>query len=556
MRTPLALLFALPLLAGTWPSAGPGGFRVRSDFSAGLNADTGWAGAVNEHVAVQADRPFRLRFEVETDRSGPFRLQARRNGGAWEPLEAHDFPHPEGKKPKTPRASLVSCPAYGKTAATTDLLRGSAAPFRPGSGVGLADRTAPWTGGDAHGEFEWALVVRRFADGAETNETGDRFEFRMVAEDGAPLGDGPHPALRLEIPPGHVGGTFVETPGRIGPWRASNGDLYFVMEPAETSNLFMMIKSSDGGASWREVDAAHRPPTRDLESVDGRLVGDTIHLLHQVTRSVLHHSFRTSDHPTHPDTWDVRAEEAGKVNSVAQAATLAVRSDGSLVAFYVGQTKVHVGLRAPAGGWREVAVIDGAVGPQCVLGTDDAVHVAYTTSDGAVDCRRLGREGALTAPVRLASGLGVSRKEFGSVLPLVYHREKRTLIVLFRQQDGALWERRMADGAEPAPAVRVTDRPVVRDAVDSQQPGADVVLDGDTLRVLFIDEASRSIFATHDAGGWQPATRLVGGILGSWVRGGVYARRDGVKVYGYVYDAGSDGGAGMNRYGELPLGGP
>jgi len=26
-------------------------------------------------------------------------------------------------------------------------------------------------------------------------------------------------------------------------------------------------------------------------------------------------------------------------------------------------------------------------------------------------------------------------------------------------------------------------------------------------------------------------------------------------VYGYIYDAGSDGGAGMNRFGEVILGG-
>jgi hypothetical protein len=28
-----------------------------------------------------------------------------------------------------------------------------------------------------------------------------------------------------------------------------------------------------------------------------------------------------------------------------------------------------------------------------------------------------------------------------------------------------------------------------------------------------------------------------------------------VKVYGYVYDAGSNGGSGMNRFGELVLSG-
>ena len=101
--------------------------------------------------------------------------------------------------------------------------------------------------------------------------------------------------------------------------------------------------------------------------------------------------------------------------------------------------------------------------------------------------------------------------------------------------------------------MRVTDRNVVRNAVDSQQPGADAVLDGGTVHVLFIEQSSRSIFSTNDRGGWQPATLRVDQILGSWIRGNVYTRKDGVKVYGFIYDAGSDGGAGMNRFGEVVL---
>ncbi len=94
---------------------------------------------------------------------------------------------------------------------------------------------------------------------------------------------------------------------------------------------------------------------------------------------------------------------------------------------------------------------------------------------------------------------------------------------------------------------------MVRDAVDSQQPGADAVLDGKTVHVLFIEQSSRSIFSTHDDGGWQPSKLRVDKILGSWIRGNVYTRPEGVKVYGYIYDAGSDGGAGMNRFGEIVL---
>jgi hypothetical protein len=423
--------------------------------------------------------------------------------------------------------------------------------------MSLDDRTPAWTGARLHGEFEWPLVVRRFADGAVTNDEGDTFEIRMVGAGGALLGPSVSPVLRLSIRPGHVGGTYVETPGRIGPWRASNGDLYFIMEPAETDNLFMMIKSTDGGLTWREVDAANRPATHDLESVDARQVGDTIHIVHQVTRSTRYHSFRTSDHPTHPDTWAVRDERAAAVNSIAQAATLAVRSDGSMAAFYVGQT-VHYSIRSAAGQWGPDTVIDAGLaphlaGPRAVLGAGDIVHLAYYGMDGTIWYRRLLPNGTLTPRQQLASGAGATRAEFGAVLPLIYIPETNTLVIIYRLSDGRLWERRIVNNGPPTPPVRVTDRQVITDAVDSQQPGADALVDGSTIHVFFIEESSRTIFSTHDKGGWQPSTLRVDNILGSWIRGNAYTRKDGVRVYGYLYDAGSDGGAGMNRFAEVVL---
>ncbi len=744
--TPALLSLSLVLLGcggapGPTNAGGQPGFRVRSDFSAGLNADQGWAGALNENVAVTADQPFRIRFEVEGAAAAAnrqFRLQYRRNEGEWTPVEAHDFPHPErditvrftraaaGSKPegwtavqgdpagltvaadgqqkvlraeagqqptiglyappwpatematqfrlpagsshglgfifayvdagnhgrvvldpaagairlsrfvngaetmiaekkvsipvgdwleievqteagevevnfqdgaleftapyqtddspaqlgfmipansradfrtfgiageaRTPRVSIVSCPAYQNGAATSDLLPGSAAAFQAGAGVSFADRTPAWSGANRHGEFEWPLVVRRFADGAVTNEEGDTFELRMVDARGTPLAGATNPVLRFTIPPGHVGGTFIENPGRIGPWAARNGDLYFMMEPAETENVFMMIKSTDGGRTWREVDAAHRPRTNDLESVDSRQIGDTIHILHQVTRTARHHSFRTSDHPTHPDTWYIRDELAGTATAIAQTASMAVRSDGSMVFFYLGQSKIHYSVRSTAGTWGELMTLDAAVppnqaGPQAIVDGKDTIHLAYYGTDGTLWYRRMLPDGSLTPRQQLATGAGTSRAEYGAVLPLLYNPRRNEVIIIYRLANGNLWERRVVNNGEPTPPVKVTDRNVVTDAVDSQQPGADAVLDGDTVHVLFIEESSRDIFSTHDKGGWQPPRLEVGNILGSWVRGNVYTRKDGSKVYGYVYDAGSDGGAGMNRFGELVLGG-
>ena len=559
----IALLAACGVPAAQAPSVTQSAFRVRADFTVPLNDDGGWAGAINENVTVYADRPFRIRFEAQNAGTAggghQFRLQYRRNGGDWTDVEAHDFPKPADEG-KTPRVSIVSCAAYQNGAATTDLISNVAGRFRPGTGVSLADRTPPLKGSGVHTELEWAIVVRRFADGAVTNEEGNTFELRMTDDSGAALAGSTHPVLRLAIPEGHVGGTFVETPGRIGPWRASNGDLYFIMEPAETSNLFMMIKSTDEGRTWREVDGGNRPPIRDLEAVDARQAGDTIHILHEVSRSARYHSFRTSDHPGEPDSWAVRGELVANAAPVAQAAALEVRSDGSFVAFYVGPTKIHYRVRSAAGEWGREAVIDAnaapnIAGPQAVRGANDILHLAYYGTDGTIWYRRLLADGTLTARQPLASGAGTTRAEYGAVLPLLYIPETDTVVIIYRLATGRLWERRIVKNGQPTPAVQVTDRDVITDAVDSQQPAADAVLDGQTVHVLFVEESSRSLFSTHDKGGWQPSTLRVDNILGSWARGNVYTRRDGARVYGFVYDAGSHGGAGMNRFGEIVLSG-
>ena len=730
------LLFAQP------GEGGKPGFRIRSDFSAALNSEQGWAGELNDNVTVFADQPFRIRFELERP-AGPvssqqFRLQYRRNSGVWTDIEAHDFPHPErdisvdfrrletGTRPagwtvvkgnsaemvvttdnhknilqvkadqepfvglftppwettemqsqfrlapdnhnwiafvvgyvdinnycrvqldptsgairvsqiingretilaerntgipfgqwleieiqtenreievnfqndmlemdvtleadiplsktgfqvpsngtidfqqfsfageaQSPRVSLVNCPAYEHGMSTNDILKGSATPFHAGTGISLADHTRIWKGANAHGEFEWPVVIRRFADGAVTNNEGDTFEFRMVDAVGAAVGIEHNPVLRLSIPRGHVGGTFIENPGRIGPWQASNGDLYFMMEPAETDNVFMMIKSTDNGRTWHEVDGKNRPRTDDLESVDSRLVGDTIHIIHQVTHSVRYHTFRTSNHPTHPDTWAIRDELVGSVDAIAHTASMVVRSDGSIVAFYLGQEKIHYSVRSHSGTCSQVKTLDSGLqpnhaGPQAVLGANDIIHLAYYGTDGTIWYRRFFPDGTLTPRQLLATGAGISRAEYGAVLPLIFIPHKNEVVIIYRLASGNLWARRIVNDAPPADAVMVTDLMVVTDAVDSQQAGADAILDDGTVCMLLIEESSRSIFSTNNKGGWQPGQLQVDNILGSWVRGNVYTRKDGVRVYGYIYDAGSDGGAGMNRFKELILNG-
>jgi len=275
---------------------------------------------------------------------------------------------------------------------------------------------------------------------------------------------------------------------------------------------------------------------------------------------VHYHTFRTSDHPTHPDTWAIRDEPAGFVDAIAQNASMVIRSDGSIVAFYLGKEKIHYSIRSPKGTWSQVRGGDSDLqpnqaGPQAVLGSNDIIHIAYYGTDGTIWYRRFLPDGTFTPRQLLATGAGTTRAEYGAVLPLLFIPQRNEVVIIYRLAIGNLWERRIVDDAPPTDAVMVTDLKVVTDAVDSQQSGADAALDGETVYVLFIEESSRSIFSIHDNGGWQHAKPQVVNILGSWVRGNIYTRKDGVRVYGYIYDPGSDGGAGMNRFGELVLNG-
>jgi hypothetical protein len=551
---------AAPTGAASGPAdddAPPGAFRVRADVSAPLDADAGWAGAQDEAVTVVADRPFRIRFEAVPDAADPLRLQVRRNGGAWEPVGAHDFPYPETA---TPRVSVVSTTAYDDGAATADLLDGSALPFGGGAGVDLAATSGTGVPPGTHGEWEWPVVVRRYADGPVANEAGDTFAFRLV--DGAGRAVSAEAAVTLDVPPGHLGGTFVETPGRLGPWQAPNGDLYVVMEPTETDNVMMVVKSEDGGAGWREADGAGRPLADDLEGVGTAMRDGTLHVLHQTSDAVWYHAFRTSEYAAAPDTWALTDELVAEPGEPpTQVAALAARPDGSLVAVYGAPDGLRLRVRSPDGAWGpETAVDPGAdavaSGPQAEPGPDGVVHLASTDDAGAAWHRLVRPDGSLTPRQRLASDVGTTEYDNGAVLPIAVDPGTGAATVVYRRADGRLYARRVsADGALGEPA-RVSDRRVVQNAVDSDQTGADAVaLDG-RAHVLLVEDGTGHLYhaATDAAGAWCPETLVADDLRAQWVRGLPVGRPDGSRVYGYVVDAGSDGGAGKNRYGVVDVG--
>ncbi|MFP4158024.1 MAG: sialidase family protein [Opitutales bacterium] len=464
-------------------------------------------------------------------------------------------------EPRSPRTSIIAAASFAHGAPTEKLLPASGLPFGGGAGISFAATTPESAAAEVHTEWEFPLVIRYFSDGAAVNESGDVFEYRLIDGDGVPLAAEHTARVTLSVPAGHLGGTFVETPMRLGPWQAGDGSLYFLMEPAETWNSLMAVKSEDGGRSWREKDGANRPETGDLEGFASRLVGDQIHMLHQTSDDVLYHVFRTADHPEHPDTWAIRDEWlASPEEPPTQVADLAVRSDGSVVAVYGGPEKIHYQIRSAAGEWSKVTIIDAGQspdlsGPSLVLGGDDTVHLAYTGRDGSAWYRRILADGSMTERTQFAAGLGTTGEDVGSILPLVYLEASDEVVLLYRLATGQLWERRVAADGKWSDPIRITERKVVQNAVDAEQVGADAIAFGESVQLLFIEERTGHLFHTTRAGGgsWSEPVCVIDDKTVQWVRGALVENADGRPAYGFVFDGGSDGGSGKNQYHELIL---
>jgi hypothetical protein len=98
---------------------------------------------------------------------------------------------------------------------------------------------------------------------------------------------------------------------------------------------------------------------------------------------------------------------------------------------------------------------------------------------------------------------------------------------------------------------------VAQSAVDSDQTGADAIAARGRVHVLYIGADDGALYHTRSdaAGQWGPAERIVDDGPVQWVRGRPLRRgAETASVYGFVYDAGSNGGSGRNWYAERPLG--
>jgi hypothetical protein len=534
-------------------------FRMRAGFDIELDEDYGWGDSVNIATSQTVDTPFRIRFEVESDTSfyrRQFSLQYSWNNRPWQYVEAHEFPYPSAASPPV---SIVSCRAFFYGEEADDLIAVSTKPANSGAGITLAPTTPGWFPEPEKGasvEWEFALVIRRWADGPQVVTDGDRFALRLIDHLGRPL-PGPMPEFLVNVPKGHLGGTFVETPARIGPFENSKGELYFIMEPTETDNVFMMVKSIDGGQTWFEVDADNRPKVSDLEGLGSVMsIDGIIHIAHQISEGVYHHAFATSDHPETKDRWVVDSHLiTSHEEPPTQTADIAIRPNGSLVTVFGAGNQLQYSILEPEGEWSKAQFLNhkneaGFTNPSLVSLPNGIVEIAYKSMDGKGWHRQLLHDNTLTQPIQFAQNLGTSEDEMMAILPLIYLPEQESTVAVFRQSDGYLYLSARSPGNSWIGPVRVSDRTVVTNAVDSDQAGADVVIWQGQIMIAFISEDDRDIYLSilSDFNQKPAVKKIVSGIDGSWVRGNMLYHQSKAAVYGIVYDAGSKGGSGFNKY--------
>ena len=548
-------------------------FRIRADDTVALNTDSGWAAALDTNATIDAEKIFRIRFEVEsavTEAAKTFKLQYRRNGGTWT-----DVPVNSAVPPTISDATeVVASAQYVNDAATTNLLAGSSKTFE--AGVGLEDNLTPSiTLTNEHTEYEWALRIRlSYGQGASyhaRNADGDTFEYRVYDVALGVLATNVTPTVTLNVPDYLIGGTFAETPNRAGPICDANGNLYVILEYADTSSWPMILKSADGGKSWLPQNTANAPTNDDLESVDIEQVGSTLHILQYANYEIYYDTFRTSDNAS-PDTWGVQNQliHNPTVDPGNQYGSIAVRSDGSVVAVYrtdPSATFQRLGLRvrSTGGTWGSEQIIDSTASvsfsaAEVVRGEADLVYVFYVDlTNGALYYKTLSTGDVLSARTQIATGLSTSgSREHAAIKPVYYDDDgAETVVVMYSKSTDILWAKPIVNGT-PGTELQVSGVAVLGNANSTSGPIAASALSGKTVYAAYSDASTSDIWYDEnaDAAGWATDVEILNNTTCRTISANVYthsAGNGGAKVLGYFYDTSSGGYTGELFYGEYVL---
>lgn len=388
----------------------------------------------------------------------------------------------------------------------------------------------------------------------------------------SPAAPSPAPASSAQLP-GAIVGVMPEGHGHIGPHVDSRGNVYTVVEDfLANRNRPKAMKSADGGRTWREVDAAGRTTTGDLEGDWTLQVGTRIYFAFQKSSGPIYFTgFNTSDATTAPDTWAVKREEIHSTTTRPkdQYVTLAAGAKGDIWAFYSTEPGRHthaVGYKrrsAATGLWGAQSLLDpGRSVSQVVAvgGADGTVHVFYKDHAAQqVLYRRLDAAGRLGPATRVdRTGTHEIHSPMTNAVLTGTGAHERA-VVAWADANGRIQAADVDAAGRVSPEQPASDQPVVIDPGDTTNIGAvaHLAVDGPVVHLLYADEATQDIW--HDRrvgnGPWGQDAGVVANISAQWITGlNVYVNRSRAKVLAFVYDTGPHGDdGGIIRYDERPL---
>jgi hypothetical protein len=335
----------------------------------------------------------------------------------------------------------------------------------------------------------------------------------------------------------------------------ARGHLYRVTEDSKPNgNNPQVLKSTDGGVTWTEQDPLNRPPLGDTEGGWVLQDGPTIWFAWQ-SSDIRLMRFNTSDHPTAPDTYQIRTEiVAPTADGSLQYASLAKNADGSVWVAYgappSGGPRSAVVRRDPQGTYTSPVIVDPAVAttaPRLVKGTGDRTYVFYKTeADNRIYVRALSAGGTLSAPTRVDSG-GTHSIETPLTNVVSYaDGGDEVLVVLFAGADGILRSVDVRNGVA-GPEQVVSSTPVTIDPGETTNNAAvaHLAVVGSTVIAMWSDAANGDVYSDQrlDGGQWGPDTRRVDTGAGTasnvqYVYHNVLRQSGDQAAVGFTYDVG------------------
>lgn len=383
--------------------------------------------------------------------------------------------------------------------------------------------------------------------------------------------------------PGSIYGIPPEVQGRLGPYKDANGNLYTVTEEyLADGNNPMMMKSSNGGETWAEVDAANAPEGASLNDLEsGWLIpGPPGVLVFAWTddAQVFYCTFNTSDAASNPDTWQIKAESAvsGLASGSRAQASIARLSDGRIRAVFLDtlsgtNNQVAYATKSTtttAGGWSAKTALSTSTnnfgGCICVTGASDKLHIfTHDIANRQILHRTLTSAESLSANTRVdTAGTNTASANWHALSNAVYYNNAGTEVisVLYAAATG-LRLIQIVGGV-------VTDSLVTSSAVGisigggADAPHCHLAVNGTTLEIIWVDDATGDLMharKVHGSSTTTPTTLWASGSgTAQWVYCNVYPRGTDT-VMGYMYDIGphlDDGGDFKYNEMVLPASGP